>query len=178
MNFQGHYAGWRNKRISKIQNIFGKSFFKNKKILELGCGLGDIGIHFKSLGAHVTFAEGRHNNILEFNQKYPLEKIIELNQNDAWSLNEKFHIIIHWGVLYHLDNWQQDLKSALNHTNLLFLESEVSDSDDPNFEIKVDEESEKYDQSLTGKGSRPSAQYIEKVLSECGATFTRYDDAN
>jgi hypothetical protein len=36
-NFEQHYVEWREKRIAKIEKIFGQDFFKNKTILEVGC---------------------------------------------------------------------------------------------------------------------------------------------
>ena len=175
MRFEGHYAGWRQSRISKIEKIFGKLFFQNKSILELGAGFGHIGEHFQSLGSRVSFAEGREENVLILKQKF--NDVYHLNQNDQWNLNKKFDIVIHWGVLYHLDNWKQDLICALNHSKILLLESEVSDSDDPTFEIKVNEHTE-YDQSVNGIGSRPSAQNIENAIINLGFTFQRYDDSD
>ena len=47
--FNDHYIDWRIKRISKILELYDKDFFNNKSILELGCGLGDIGKEFISL---------------------------------------------------------------------------------------------------------------------------------
>lgn len=169
--FNGHYDVWRMKRIDKILSIFSKEYFQSKKILELGAGFGGNGKIFESFGANVTYAEGLQENF----DKIIGNKIL-LDQDKKWNLNETFDIVIHWGVLYHLDNWQQDLECTLNHTNCIFLESEVSDSDDPNFEIKTQEAG--YDQALNKIGSRPSANKIENFLLSKGAKFTRYDDSD
>jgi hypothetical protein len=177
-HFIGHYVDWREKRIKKIESIFGKDFFKDKKILELAAGTGHTGQYFESLGAIVTCSDGRHDNLIALKNRYqPNGGTILLDQDGDWQLPNKYDLIIHWGVLYHLNNWQADLKSALNHSNLILLESEASDSDDPNFEIKVDEPNV-FDQALHKIGTRPSAAMIEKELSNLGATFIRYDDAD
>ena len=55
----GNYIEWRRTRIEKVESLFGKDFFKGKKMLELGCAMGHTGRHFEELGATVTFAEGR-----------------------------------------------------------------------------------------------------------------------
>ena len=93
----------------------------------------------------------------------------------------KFDLVIHWGILYHLTNWQQDLASALRHTNLLCLESEVGDSEDPTHDPKV-REGWPGDSALgeegDSDGSRPSAAHVEKILDDLGCTYTRYDDAD
>lgn len=178
--FMDHYRGWRPKRIQKIEQIFGKEFFKDKTILELACGYGDIGKHFKeNLGAKVTFAEGREEHIPHIIENNPECEVIHLNQENPWQLEEKFDIIIHFGVMYHLENWKQDLECTLKHSNLIILESEIADSYDPKFEQKfIDPES--YDQSIhpDRKATRPSAGYVESVFKENGFSFVRYDDSD
>ena len=175
--FNNDYIGWRSSRIQKIISIYGEDYFKGKSILELGCGHGDVGDYFSNLGAIVTFAEGRQENLDHIMMVYPDAETILLDQDNRWNLSKKFDIIIHWGVLYHLNNWQQDLTSTLEHTNLLFLETEVPDSIEPNFELTMYENAKSPDQSLTGKSIRPSADRIENYLSELGAAYQRYDDA-
>lgn len=175
--FDRHYINWRETRISKILDLYNKDFFDQKNILELGCGLGDVGSRFIDFGANVTFAEGRPDHVEILKEKFSNNTVINLNQNEMWDLKKKFDIVIHWGVLYHLDNWKEDLECALKHSDLIFLESEVSDSDDENFEIKVSEV-DGYDQALDGIGSRPSANNIEKVITEKGFRFARHDDSN
>jgi predicted RNA methylase len=175
--FGDHYNTWRQVRVQKVESIFGKEFFKGKTILELACGYGDIGMHFDSLGAKVTFAEGRQEHIDIFKKRYPDKEIIQLNQEFPWDLKRKFDIVIHWGVLYHIDNWQQDLSCVVKHTNLIFLESEVCDSDNEDLDLKP-EASDRYDQELGKFASRPSANNVEKNLKQLGYKYTRYDDAD
>lgn len=170
------YEGWREKRIEKILNIFGPDFFKDKTILELGCGFGHIGKHFtEKLGSKVTFAEGDPKFYGDIKGLNPKSEVITLDQDKPWDLKRKFDIVIHWGVLYHLDDWQQDLKCALKHTDLIFLESEVADSDDPTFEFKFDDHNG-FDQALNVKATKPSAAFVESELVKNGFEFTRYDD--
>ena len=138
--------------------------------------------------------------------------VIRLNQNEKWDLSQPvgydqyvrygktlgvstmeawpgsiekatFDLIIHWGVLYHLEYWQQDLECALQHTDLMCLESEIADSIDDTYDTKVSESWP--DGAIPGSasgtgayGSRPSAAHVEKVLRELGCTFVRYDDAD
>jgi hypothetical protein len=173
--FNHHYIDWRFKRISKILEIYNQDFFKHKSILELGCGHGDIGKEFISFGANVTFAEGRSYHCEILKERFLNSKIINLDQNEPWELNTRFDIIIHWGVLYHLNDWKSDLISTLKHSDLIFLESEVSDSNDVNFDLKITER-DGYDQSLNGIGSRPSADNIERIIEENGFSFERFDD--
>ncbi len=50
---------WRVKRVRKLEYIFSQEWFRDKKVLELGCALGNMGLYFKSLGAEVTFTDVR-----------------------------------------------------------------------------------------------------------------------
>ena len=177
--YEGHYVNWRETRINKIISIFGKEFFNGKTILELGAGHGHIGNYFRTLGAQMTISDGRPEHVEKMKVSLDGVDVFLLDQENQWNLNKKFDVVIHWGVLYHIDNWKEDLQTAICHGNIIFLESEVCDSNDPNIEIKV-QESDSYDQAFnaTNIGSRPSASMIEQIISGTGSTFIRYDDAD
>ena len=180
----GMYKKWRTNRINKLEEILGgHHWFKNKKVLELGCAYGHTGKTLMDYVADVLFAEPR----LEYHEhirgtcKCPdcISKnvsIIQLDQNSTWSLWSQFDLIIHWGVLYHLENWEQDLTSALNHGRNICLESEVIDSPDPFYVMHRKESGP--DQSCHGKGSFPSYAAIERVIQDHPnfLSYQRYDD--
>ena len=183
------YKNWRNNRINKLIEILGGGhWFKNKKILELGCAYGHTGKILMTYGADVVFAEPRrhyHNHILGIcgcTDCLPLSKdvsIIQLDQNSPWSFKPPvFDLIIHWGVLYHLENWEQDLINTLDHGVKICLESEVLDSDHP-FGIRHRREAGP-DQSCHGIGSFPSYASIERVIQDHPnfISYQRYDDAS
>ena len=173
--FVGHYNDWRVKRVGFVEKLYGKSFFRDKTILELGCGHGHIGRYLQNrLGAKVTFADGREEHLHTIKEILPSADTILLDQNKPWDLNRKFDVVIHWGVLYHLDDWKSDLESVSKHTNLLFLESEVVDTDDPDYEIKVDKV-DGYDQDLGEKTTRTSAAAIESHLVDLEFIYNRFD---
>lgn len=186
--FQDHYEYWRAKRIVAIVEHYGENFFKGKKILELGCGYGDIGKVLISIGAEVIFCEGREEHINILKRRFPNNRIYKINLESEWFFdNEKFDLILHLGVLYHLDNFEYSLEKCFLSSDNIVLETEVCDSDDPELVLKISENSEGYDQSLIGKGSRPSANYLENIFnknlfeyqriqdSSCNASFHRYD---
>jgi SAM-dependent methyltransferase len=174
--FLDHYIQWRVNRVNFIEKLYGKSFFRDKTILELGCGHGHIGRYLQNqLGAKVTFSDGRLGHLDVLRGVMPSAETICIDQNNPWDLERTFDIVIHWGVLYHLDNWRQDLACAAKHTNLLFLESEVCDSEDPEFEIKVDQV-DGYDQDLGKFSTRPSAAAIEEQIIENGFLYNRFDN--
>lgn len=153
-----------------------EDFFVNASGLELACLHGVAGAVLRErFNCDMTFTDARISNEKYFIKNNPNSNLLILDQENEWNLNRQFDFVIHWGILYHLNNWQQDLKCTLEHSKVIFLESEVSDSLDPNFEIKI-KESSNNDQAFSRTGSRPSAAFIEKILDSFGAKWTRYDD--
>lgn len=175
-----HYVQWRKNRVKKLTDIYGPEYFKGKRILELGCGHGHVGKFFSMLGGLVTFADGRFGLYDAVAQNNPGANFIVIDQDLPWTLSDKFDVIIHWGVLYHLDNWQQDLActvACLEKGGILCVETETMDSDQDE-EVKVKENKELDDQALNSTGTKPSAVRVENEFTKLGLKFTRYDDSD
>lgn len=175
--FDGHYDNWRNIRVAKLVNLLGENWFNGKTVLELASGHGKIGKMFKDKGCIVTCAEGRGEHVDTIKRNYPDMNVELVDQTKPYFLG-KYDLVIHWGVLYHLplEYWKQDLENALKHSDLICLESEVADSDNPYFLIKVGEGG--YDQSMYESGVRPSADMVEEYVKSLGYSITRYDDSD
>lgn len=175
--FSGHYEYWRAKRIIAIVEEYGEPWFKEKKILELGCGYGDIGYVFSTLGAEVTYVEGRKEHCDFLRHRFPDSRVYQVNLENEWPFaqEEKFDMILHLGLLYHLQDYHFSFEKCLKHTNNFILETEVCDSDE-DFVLFIKEDSDGYDQSLLGKGIRPSALHIENILSSSGFAYHRVAD--
>ena len=171
--FEGHYVAWRKTRIAKLISILGEAWFQGKTILEAGCGLGHVGEKLMELGARVTFADGRQIYLNEINKRMRFAETIYLDQDGAWDLRRKFDLIVHWGLLYHLKNWREDLESALKHSNLISLETEVMDFDGES-ELKIIETH--CHSGIHQIGTRPSCLMLENYIKKLGALFERYDD--
>jgi len=171
--FRGHYIEWRAKRLAAILNHYGPTFFLGKTLLELGCGHADIGAFFANLGAKVTCTDARPEHLVVVRRRHPGLKTITANLETEWPLGS-YDIIIHMGVLYHLKNFTGSLEHACQNCRNLILETEVCDSDDPNFVLQTQEAG--FDQAMSGIGSRPSAEAIEKVLRACGMSYERITD--
>lgn len=205
------YVEWRESRINKlIQILGGKEWFVEKEILEVGCAHGQTGIYLKSLGAKVTFAEGRPEFLEITKQRSnasghilkqqfwsltndPVRQIqsppppqppllgsyIILDQDQDWSEvfgDKKFDLIVHWGVLYHLEHWKRDLEITIKHAHKICLETEVTDSTDPDLVVTRAEQGS--DQAIHGVGSYPSVAAIEKVFVDNGCQFKRFDNTD
>jgi cyclopropane fatty-acyl-phospholipid synthase-like methyltransferase len=180
--FEGGYIVFRENRIRALEKILGKEYFTPSiRILEVGAGGGQTSVYFnREYGCQVTCTEGREYN-LQPDAKEVECYIIDLEKETDWEQIEgrKFDLIIHWGVLYHLDNWENSLRNCvkfLADDGYLSLESELIDGVGANSEIKVSESSSVWDQALSSIGTRMTAANVERVLDSVGLTFSRYDD--
>jgi hypothetical protein len=172
--FSGHYDNWRTSRMNGIKKYISPLYFSSKSLLELGCGYADAGNMFSELGAVVTSSDVRIEYLDMVNQKYPHIKTL-LHDSNNLNIHEKYDIVLHWGLLYHLSDIETHLEKVSNICNLLLLETEVSDSDCKDFYIRV-REFDGYDQAFNTIGIRPSAAYVESVLEENGFQFKLIKD--
>lgn len=175
--FGGLFNEWRVKRVNKLIDILGKDWFKDKKVLELGCAFGNIGFYLESLGSEVTFSDGRQECLNIVKLKDQNAKTILLDQDTDWNLKEKFDLIVHFGISYHLNNWQQDLKNTIDHAQYVAYETAVNKfSNSVDFKVKDFNRDYEYRGSVNKLGSLPSVYAIESVFKDKQITFKRYDD--
>lgn len=173
-HFSGHYIGWRAKRLAAILSHYGPSFFFNKKVLEVGCGYGDIGAVFAQLGASVTCSDARRRYLDVVRERHPEINVVQANLDEEWPFEHQ-DLVVHMGVLYHLSHYIEPLQRVCRGCDFMVLETEVCDSDDPSFVVQTKEKG--YDQAISGTGTRPSADAIERVLDSCGMKYERITDA-
>lgn len=177
--FGGVFNEWRIKRVNKLLEVFGKDWFANKKIFELGCGFGNIGLYFKSLGADVYFSDIRNECLDQVLLKDPFAKTIQLDQNTDWYINDRFDLIIHFGISYHLNNWQRDILKCCEISKYVAYDTDVNKFiNDICFPVKNMKYDHSYYGSLNGSGSLPSVITIENLFNENKITFQRHDDIN
>lgn len=173
LRFTDHYDTWRERRITAIRRHYGDAFFKGATLLELGCGYGDIGAAFRDLGAEVFCADAREEHLAVARERHPGLRTIQADLNHEWPFGW-FDIVLHLGVLYHLEPTHESLRRACRATNHLVLETEVCDLPSPDAVLLADEDG--YDQAVDGRGCRPSAARIERVLDEEGMRWQRVAD--
>lgn len=171
------YANWTLVRTKKLISILGKNWFPGKSILDVGCGHGNNGKRLAALGARVTFTDGRPQYVLDIQREgFPA---FVMDNDKEWTVAGPFDLIIHWGLLYHLNDWKRDLRCALERTPLLCLETTIASSANDAYEQKTTEGPEgnhQRDNALNGIGTILSAAHVETYLTSLGCTFTRYDD--
>lgn len=171
-------------RLNKIINIFGKDWFQNKKILELGACHGHIGIELLQLGADVTFTDLRQNNLdIIKNQLEDLNyfdpNLQVLNQEEKYRFPNSFDLTLHLGVLYHIENWKQDLECALNTSKLVILETNVRNTISPDT-VKHNTDSEVPSlEPYLGYNKKLSVvcqESLESHITKLGCKFIRFDN--
>lgn len=172
MEITPYHTDWQRRRVNFILNKYDKSFFAGKKILELGAYNGAIGIYFSLLGSNVTIVEGRRENYDLIPKNIDNVNVVLANVDlPIWEF-EYYDIIIHFGLLYHLEYFfEPHLINCCNNCDMLFLESEVISGTKDH--IMMGEIGN--DQSLTQNGIKPNGKYIESILTDCGFNFIRHD---
>lgn len=172
--FQGHYIDWRESRMNTVKKYISSDYFKLKRVLEVGCGYADIGNEFYKLGAVVSSSDARQEHIEIVKTRYPhINTLIIDGDNDT--IPEHYNIIVHWGLLYHLNEIEIHLEKILQKCDVLLLETEVADSDDPTFYIKTNENG--FDQAFSSVGIRPSSSYVERILKQNGFEYKMITDS-
>ena len=166
--FSGHYDGWIESRMNGIKKYIDPDYFKSKTLLELGCGYAHIGNKFHQLGAIVTSSDARNEHLAVVNARHPHLKTLRID-GDKDDIAENYDVILHWGLLYHLNEIENHLEKVSSKCNVLLLETEVCDSSDESFALKFHENG--FDQAFNATGIRPSPNYVEKVLQKCGFQY-------
>lgn len=174
---QGDMDGWNKLRVDCLVKALGADWFPGKRVLDVGCGHGNNGKRLAALGARVTFTDGRPQYVLDIQREgFPA---FVMDNDKEWAVAGPFDLIIHWGLLYHLNDWKRDLRCALDRTPLLCLETTIASSTNDAYEQKTTEGPEgnhQRDNALNGIGTILSAAHVETYLTSLGCTFTRYDD--
>jgi len=171
------YEQWYKSRVNKIINIFGKSWFVNKQILELGCANGDIGIEFLKLGSSVVFSDSRIQNLesvgIKLSEYNFIPECALIDQDNDYNFNKKFDLVLNMGTLYLLKNWKEDLKRSLMHTNIMILESTVSPRKNQSFII----ETQNYNYgSMYNRIFYRTQEEIENELLNLNCKYIRFDN--
>tara|TARA_B110000495_G_scaffold58021_1_gene49191 strand:- start:1265 stop:2017 length:753 start_codon:yes stop_codon:yes gene_type:complete len=185
--FGGTFNEWRKKRVGKVEEIFGKNWFKEKSVLEVAAGFGNIGFYLQTLGADVTFTDCRNECIDEIKRKDINAKTYTLDHDTKWEIPPNFDMVIHFGLSYNLYNWKRDLKCSLNQTKkYMVYETAVNKfKEDISFSINLNNSptGRVYGHEYHGPanpqgGSLPSVSAIEKEFERNRVEYQRFDDIN
>lgn len=136
-----------------------------KRVLEVGAGVGNLTGFWRERGCDVVSTEGREANVVEFQRRHPGWRVERANLNVADSHTNLgyFEIVFCYGTLYHLSRPATAIESLATITTGLFLiESRVSCTDDGL--LHRVREGRGIDQSIDNYGCRPARDWIRKEL--------------
>jgi SAM-dependent methyltransferase len=168
---------WTRKKIKTIIEHYGHRFFYNKRVLDLGCGYGDIGAAFARLGADVLCVDARQSNLDIIQKKHPYLKTLRADLDNDWPIDISYDIIISLDLLCHLKNFEKHFTDICSRGEHIILETEVCDSNDPNLHIPIFEEKSIPTLSFNGIGSILSSSHIEARLAALGAEYKKITDS-
>lgn len=180
--FGGDYIPWTVSRINATLTKYDKEYFDGKTVLDVGAGWGGNGNEFSKFGSIVTVSDAREEHMRDAKERYPhLNCVVVDSESTEWDYTtDVFDVIVHWGLLYHLQNPEEHIKLLSNHCKELILETEVSDSDDVNLieyrNEETDWDSGAWGMAYSGVGCLPSYAWVERVLSENGFEWERLDN--
>lgn len=165
------YIPWTNRRAALIKDHYGLDYFRDKSLLEIGCGHDGFLQRWYNWGCNpIVACDGRETCVDQVREKATFAEIIHHNLEDPWPFGH-FDIIANMGVLYHVANPEELLKNCMLSCQDLILETEVCDSDDPSLLISVKENPAKIGHSISGKAYKPSPVWVERVLEEGGFEY-------
>lgn len=176
--FDGKYFEWNQKRTKAIIDHYGHQFFFGKKVVDLGCGYADISGSLYRLGSEITAVDARQEHLKIVAKKFHGIKTVKANLDGPWPFyGESFDLILDMDLACHLSSIDLHLKAVCAHTKYLIFETAVCDSDDPDKCVQMPEDKGIYDLSYNGMGCRPTAAYVEKLLTAYGMEFKRIDNS-
>lgn len=174
---------WKQKRVKKVIDVLGRNWFPGKTIHEFGCAHGEVGEEFLKIGAQVDFSDLREENFKDLYKRLdgmhynPTVRV--LDQEEKYNLNKKYDLLLHFGLLYNIKNWKQDLECAMSHSNMMFLESVVlpKEGKQESITLRISENAP-MDEYVAGsrEWSVKTQDLIESHLTDIGCKFIRFDD--
>jgi len=102
--------------------------FKNKKVLELGAGIGFISEYLRdTYNCDCLVVEGRGENIEIGKKMFPNLKFMKYDLEEKFDFG-KFDYVLNFGLIYHLKNFKENLICSINSLNekgILMVDSNV-----------------------------------------------------
>jgi SAM-dependent methyltransferase len=163
------YPVYRLARESRLRNLFhhlDSRTLAPKRILEVGCGTGELGQAFADLGCQVVSVDARVEYIEETRRRFPGRSayVMDLEHWDPSPLGT-FDALLCFGLLYHLSSPGEFLSACARAAPELYLETIVTDSAEPVCPLVAEEGP---DQAWSGSGCRPSPAWLNQTLSALG----------
>jgi SAM-dependent methyltransferase len=172
--FEARY--YRESQLTRLANLFAHvdvERWRGMKVLEVGGGLGHLGDAFVHLGFDVTSTDGRPEHVEAMKARGRQAFVLDLDTTGIDEVGD-FDLVLAFGVLYHLAQPEQFLRSCGKAAQVLLLETAVCDATDS--VIHWVQEAGGWrgkDQALSGQGCRPSPAWVEEVCHDAGFLSVR-----
>jgi len=153
---------------ARLDHLEGLGLNVRGRLLDVGCGVGQLGSYFAERGCAVVCVDGRAENIEALRRRHPeLEAhVVDVERTPLQGLG-RFDAVFCYGLLYHLENPLAALRNcAAVCDDLFLLESVVTDHPEP--VLVLADETPAANQALDGLGCRPSPAYLVKALHHVG----------
>jgi len=170
----GDWGTRRRKLYEAIVDLIPKEDIVNKRILEVGCGVGHLGMMFYELTPHIIGFDVREEHIEDAKKLHPELEFFVWDMDIGWPDITGVDIIFHIGTLYHLSDPRKNLLelcALLKPNQYVILETEFVNSADPDKTVGVKQKG--YNVSYERIGNRPSHAMIEGILESCNMRFHR-----
>jgi SAM-dependent methyltransferase len=160
------YHAARESRLSNLFHHLDPRSLAAKRILEVGCGTGELGQAFVEAGCRVVSVDARAEYVEEIGCRFPGRpaQVMDMEHWDPAPLGP-FDALLCFGLLYHLSSPGEFLAACARAAPELYLETVVSDSAEPICPLVAEEGP---DQAWSGMGCRPSPAWLNQTLSALG----------
>lgn len=166
LNFFNHsYQHINIERLKHLDNL--NLNIENKKVIDLGAGVGDHTLFYLLKNCIVQPVEGRQDLVEFIKYRFNLDAKCINFEKDLHKLKEfsGFDFIHCYGLLYHLNNPEQFLKQVSSVGNILLLETMVSGNSDNDVNL-TPEDKLNSTQALSGIGCRPNRKWLFNTLKK------------
>jgi len=102
--------------LSEIKEVLKQVSWKNKKVLDVGCGTGLFAFSVAKKGATVLGIDFS-SEAIEIAKSKHIHKNLQFTSSDIHTIKEKFDVIVSNGTLEHMDNPLKTLRLLKNHLN-------------------------------------------------------------
>lgn len=156
--------------VARLQHLSSLGLaISDRNVIEFGAGIGDHTYYYLVNNSKVTPVEGRKELVDYISLRFKINAILmdlEKDFSDSFKNVSKYDIAHCYGILYHLSNPENFIKSVSKLADCIILETCVSFDTDEYAINLVKENCENSTQAIGGVGCRPNRKWIFDKIQE------------